>query len=146
MIPVRVRWMVSKDLDQVLDLEETGYDAPWSRQNFKEVLMVRNTVGLVAECDKSLILGFAIYQVSKKSMHVLSLTARPVRRGIGRQLMFHLFGMLNKARNKIVVNLGDDNVEGHLFLRAMGFEGALHKSADSVYRFEYSATNNSVTA
>ena len=73
-----IRWMIRRDMAEVLEIEREGFEFPWCEDDFIRCLRQRNCIGMVAEHDERVV-GFMIYELHKTRLHVLEL-----RRGRGR--------------------------------------------------------------
>lgn len=86
----RFRKMSEQDLDDVLTLERSAYEFPWSETIFKDCLRV-NYHCYVVEYRQST-KGYAVMTVAAGESHILNLCLDPSLRGhgIGRNLLAHL--------------------------------------------------------
>ena len=122
-ICVHVRWMIRRDMPEVLDIESGSFEFPWSEEDFIRCLRQRNCIGMVAEHDENIV-GFMIYELHKNQLHVLNFAVHPHwrRRGIGRFLMSKLAGKLSaQRRNRIMLEVRETNLPAQLFFRHVGF-------------------------
>lgn len=123
MFNVHVRWMIRRDMREVLDIENECFDFPWSEQDFIRCIGQRNTIGMVAEYDEAVV-GFMVYTLYKSRLHVLDFaTASDCRyRGVGRQMAKILIGKLSRQRRtRIALEVRERNVDAQLFFLRMGF-------------------------
>ena len=92
-VRVHIRWMIRRDMPEVLQIEEDSYDHPWSEEDFLRCLRQRNCIGMVAESGERVI-GFMIYELHKTRLHILNfaVAADVRRRAIGRQMIEKLIG------------------------------------------------------
>jgi len=122
-VAVHIRWMIRRDMPEVLDIEMSSFEFPWTEDDFIRCLRQRNCIGMVAEHDERVI-GFMIYELHKNQLHILNFAVLPEfrRRGAGRQMVAKLIGKLsNQRRNKILLEVRETNLEAQLFFRDMGF-------------------------
>jgi ribosomal-protein-alanine N-acetyltransferase len=122
-ILVHIRWMIRKDLQEVLDIENESFEFPWNEENFIRCLRQRNCIGMVAEHNNQVV-GFTIYELAKTQIYVINFAvARQFRGfGVGTQLAEKLIGKLSlQRRNKIVLEVRESNLSAQLFFRKMGF-------------------------
>jgi ribosomal-protein-alanine N-acetyltransferase len=122
-VAVHIRWMIRRDMPEVLDIELSSFEFPWTEDDFIRCLRQRNCIGMVAEHDERVI-GFMIYELHKNQLHILNFAVLPEfrRRGAGRQMVAKLIGKLsNQRRNKILLEVRETNLEAQLFFRDMGF-------------------------
>ena len=50
-IRVHIRWMIRRDMPEVLDVERSSFEFPWAEDDFIRCLRQRNCIGMVAEVD-----------------------------------------------------------------------------------------------
>ncbi len=122
-ISVHIRWMIRRDMPEVLDIEKNSFEFPWSEEDFIRCLRQRNCIGMVAEYDERVV-GFMIYELHKNQLHVLNFSVRPDarRRGVGQQMINKLVGKLSQQRrNRIVLEIRETNLAAQLFFRKSDF-------------------------
>ena len=153
---VHIRWMIRRDMNEVLGIEESAYQDAWVEEDFIDCLRQRNCIGMVAEInephaketfgdDHDAVVGFMIYQLHKKKLHVLNFAVnfKTWRRGVGRQMIQKLKSKLSRQRrNKIVIEVSEDNINGQLFLKSQGFEASKvirdhYENGRDAYQFVY---------
>lgn len=142
---LHIRWMIRRDMDEVLKIENECFEQPWSAAEFAAELSQRNVIAKVAEvCE--LVAGFAIYEMFRDRIELLNFAVRADlwRRGIGTALVENLKDRLSPAkRRKIVTHVRDSNLSAQLFCRANGFRctrmepNFYQDSAEDAYRFEF---------
>jgi ribosomal-protein-alanine N-acetyltransferase len=120
---VHIRWMIRRDMAEVLDIEGEGFEFPWSEDDFIRCLRQRNCIGMVAEhADR--VVGFMIYELHKTRLHLLNFAvARDFRRqGVGVQMLSKLIAKLSsQRRTRIVLEVRETNLPAQLFFRNLGF-------------------------
>ena len=122
-INVHIRWMIRRDVPEVLDIENRSFEFPWVEEDLIRCLRQRNCIGMVAEHAERVV-GFMIYNLHKSRLEVLNFAIHPDFRrcGVGQQMVNKLVLKLNSnRRSQIVLALADFNLDGQLFFRAMGF-------------------------
>lgn len=120
---VHIRWMIRRDMPEVLNIETHGFEFPWSEDDFVRCLRQRNCIGMVAEYDERVV-GFMIYELHKNRLHVLNFAVNPAfrRRGVGDQMIAKLIGKLShQRRDRILLEVRETNLAAQLFFRSMGF-------------------------
>ena len=50
-VAVHIRWMIRRDMAEVLDIENESFEFPWQEEDFLRCLKQRNCIGMVAEQD-----------------------------------------------------------------------------------------------
>jgi len=135
-VRVHIRWMIRRDMPEVLDIENEGFEFPWLEEDFIRCLRQRNCIGMVAEHEDRVV-GFMIYELHKNRIHVLNfaVAANRLRRGVGSQMIAKLIGKLSsQRRSRIVLEVRETNLAAQLFFRENGFR------AVSVLRAYYEDT------
>jgi ribosomal-protein-alanine N-acetyltransferase len=120
---VHIRWMIRRDMPEVLEIEGEGFEFPWSEDDFIRCLRQRNCIGMVAERDDR-VAGFMIYELHKLRLHVLNFAvAREFRRrGVGRQMVAKLVSKLSRERRtRILLEVRETNLAAQLFFRQCDF-------------------------
>jgi ribosomal-protein-alanine N-acetyltransferase len=122
-IRVHIRWMIRRDMPEVLGIEEGSFEFPWSEEEFLNCLRQRNCIGMVAEHDQRVV-GLMVYELNKTRIHVLNFAvARDYRRmGVGRQMISKLIAKLSsQRRTRVTLEVRERNLPAQLFFRAAGF-------------------------
>lgn len=121
--PVHIRWMIRRDMPEVLDIENVSFEFPWSEDDFIRCLRQRNCIGMVAEQNDQVV-GFMIYELHKNQLHILNFAVAENQRrsGVGGQMAAKLVGKLsNQRRNRILLEVRETNLSAQLFFRNIGF-------------------------
>ena len=135
-VRVHIRWMIRRDMPEVLDTEEESFEFPWLEEDFIRCLRQRNCIGMVAEHEDRVV-GFMIYELHKNRIHVLNfaVAADYRRRGVGSQMVAKLIAKLSsQRRSRVVLEVRETNLAAQLFFRENGFR------AVSVLRAYYEDT------
>jgi ribosomal-protein-alanine N-acetyltransferase len=120
---IQIRWMIRRDMAEVLDIETEGFEFPWSEEDFIRCLRQRNCIGMVAEQNERVV-AFMIYELHKTRLHLLNfaVAASARRRGVGMQMMEKLMGKLSpQRRTRVVLEVRETNLAAQLFFRGLGF-------------------------
>lgn len=123
MIEPHIRWMIRRDMPEVLEIEGHSFEFPWSDEDFMRCLRQRNCIGMVAEYDERVV-GFMTYELHKNRLHVLNLAVhKDCRRcRVGRHLVDKLISKLSaERRSRIFVEVRETNLEAQVFFRQAGF-------------------------
>ena len=121
---VHIRWMIRRDMPEVLAIESGGFANPWTEEDFIRCHRQRNCVNMVAELGDETIASYVVYELHKNKIHALNLAVRSDlrRQGIGRQMIEKLIGKLSQQRrNVITTEVRESNLDAQLFLSANGF-------------------------
>ena len=122
-VRVHIRWMIRRDMPEVLAVEHASFEYPWCEEEFLRVLRQRNCIGMVAEHGERVV-GFMIYELHKNKLQVLDFATHPEfrRMGVGHQMLAKLVGKLSShRRTRIVLHVRETNLCGQLFCRIEGF-------------------------
>ena len=122
-INIHIRWMIRRDMPEVLQIEQGSFEFPWSEEDFIRCLRQRNCIGMVAEHDNRIV-GFMIYELHKNQLHILNFAVRPDyrRRNVGRQMADKLIGKLSQQRrSRIVLEVRETNLVAQIFFKKLGF-------------------------
>ncbi len=130
---VHIRWMIRRDMTEVLDIERESFEFPWYEEDFIRCLRQRNCIGMVAEHGERVV-GFMIYELHKSRLHILNFAvAHPFRqRDVGRQMAEKLISKLSsQRRTQITLEVRETNLPAQMFFKQLGFR------ATSVLRSYY---------
>ncbi len=120
---VQIRWMIRRDMAEVLQIESEGFEFPWSEDDFIRCLRQRNCIGMVAEhADR--VVGFMIYELHKTRLHLLNFAVGKEfrRQGTGMQMLAKLIAKLSsQRRTRILLEVRETNLPAQLFFRKLGF-------------------------
>ena len=120
---VHVRWMIRRDLVEVLAIEQEAFEFPWSEDDFIRCLRQRNCIGMVAEMAESVV-AFMIYELHRSRLHVVNLAVRRSHRrlGVGTLLLDRLAAKLAPdRRDRILLEVRERNLPAQVFFRALGY-------------------------
>ncbi len=129
-IPIRLRWLIRRDMPEVLDIENSSFENPWLEEDFLSHLRQRNCIGMVAEgsCDtrySERILGFMFYELHKSTLNVLNFAVHPEyrRQKIGSQMTDKLKDKLpQQDRYRITVETRESVQPATDFFRSQEFK------------------------
>jgi ribosomal-protein-alanine N-acetyltransferase len=119
---VHIRWMIRRDMPEVLQTEQTSFDFAWTEEDFLRCLRQRNCIGMVAEQGEKVV-GFMIYELHKNKLHILNFAVHPKhrRQGVGTQMILKLISKLSShRRTRITLEVRETNLAAQLFFRAQG--------------------------
>lgn len=142
---VQIRWMIRRDMAEVLDIERQSFEFAWTEEDFLTCLRQRNCIGMVAERQERIV-GFMIYELLKSQLHVLNFAVAPWSRrlGIGTQMMDKLVNKLSQQRRReITLEVRETNLSAQVFFRARGLNacGVLrshyHDTTEDAYQMRY---------
>jgi ribosomal-protein-alanine N-acetyltransferase len=134
---VQIRWMIRRDMPEVLDIERQSFEFSWTEEDFLCCLRQRNCIGMVAERQERIV-GFMIYELLKSQLHVLNFAVAPWsrRQGVGGQMVEKLINKLSQQRRQeIVLEVRETNLPAQLFFKQQGL------AASNVLRGHYEDTD-----
>ncbi len=150
MSSVHIRWMIRRDMPEVMAIEEASFAEPWSEDDFVRSLRQRNCIGMVAEIDERVV-GYMVYYLEKTRLDLANIAVHPDfrRRGVATAMINKLKGKLqSQRRNRLRLIVGDWNLRAQVFFRACGMlateveREAFYDGSDA-YRFEFALGSQS---
>ena len=145
-VRVHIRWMIRRDMPEVLDIERASFEFPWFEEDFIRCLRQRNCIGMVAEHAERVV-GFMIYELHKTRLHILNFAVSNNlrRRGVGRQMIDKLVGKLSsQRRTEITLEVRETNLAAQIFFRESSFRATsvlrdfYDDSPEDAYVMQYS--------
>ena len=121
---VHIRWMIRRDMPEVLQTEQESFEYSWTEEDFLRCLRQRNCTGMVAEQGEKVI-GFMIYELHKNKLHILNFAVHPGwrRHGVGAQMVGKLVSKLSShRRTRITLEVRETNLAAQLFFRSQEFK------------------------
>ena len=123
-VRVHIRWMIRRDMPEVLQTEQESFEYAWTEEDFLRCLRQRNCIGMVAEQGEKVV-GFMIYELHKAKLHILNFAVHPSsrRKGVGAQMVAKLISKLSShRRTRITLAVRETNLPAQLFFRAQEFK------------------------
>ena len=142
---IHVRWMIRRDMAEVLRIEQEAFEFPWTDEDFTRCLRQRNCIGMVAEIADSVV-AFMIYELHRSRLHMLNFAVlRSHRRlGVGTYMMEKLAGKLTPDRRSLIgLEVRETNLPAQLFFRSLGFRATsvlkdfYQDTTEDAYLMEY---------
>jgi ribosomal-protein-alanine N-acetyltransferase len=122
-VRVHIRWMIRRDMPEVLQTEQDSFEFAWTEEDFLRCLRQRNCIGMVAEQGERVV-GFMIYELHKAKLHILNFAVHPTcrRNAVGGQMVAKLISKLSShRRTRITLEVRETNLAAQLFFRSQGF-------------------------
>jgi len=122
-VRVHIRWMIRRDMPEVLQTEQESFEFSWTEEDFLRCLRQRNCIGMVAEQGEKVV-GFMIYELHKAKLHILNFAVHPSQRrsAVGAQMVAKLISKLSShRRTRITLEVRETNLTAQLFFRHQGF-------------------------
>lgn len=123
-VRVHIRWMIRRDMPEVLQTEQESFEYSWTEEDFLRCLRQRNCIGMVAEQGEKVV-GFMIYELHKSKLHILNFAVNPGSRRshVGCQMVAKLISKLSShRRTRITLEVRETNLTAQLFFRNQGFK------------------------
>jgi [ribosomal protein S18]-alanine N-acetyltransferase len=120
---VDIRWLIRRDMADVLAIEADSFEFAWCEQTFVKCLRQRNTIGMVAERDGQVV-GYMVYELHLKRLHLLNFAVAKVsrRQGVGLAMVRKLVSKLSSdRRTRIYLEVRETNLAAQLFFKSCGF-------------------------
>jgi [ribosomal protein S18]-alanine N-acetyltransferase len=142
---VHIRWMIRRDMPEVLHVEATSFEFAWTEEDFLRCLRQRNCIGMVAEHGEKVV-GFMIYELHKNKLHILNFAVHNDwrRAGVGAQMVAKLISKLsNHRRTRITLEVRETNLPAQLFFQKQEFKavrvlrGFYGDSGEDAFLMEY---------
>jgi [ribosomal protein S18]-alanine N-acetyltransferase len=123
-VRVHIRWMIRRDMPEVLLTEQQSFEFAWTEEDFLRCLRQRNCIGMVAEQGEKVV-GFMIYELHKAKLHILNFAVSPTcrRLGVGAQMVQKLISKLSShRRTRITLEVRETNLGAQLFFSKQSFK------------------------
>lgn len=145
---VHIRWLIRRDMLEVLEIDGLSFADSWIEDHFLRLLRERNVIGMVAERGDRVV-GFMVYKLGtkfgRKHIELLRLAVHPAyrNRGVGRQLVRKLIDKLTESRRLLLIPVRETNVAAQCWLRALGIRaeivlpGHFADTNEDAYSFEH---------
>lgn len=144
-LKVQIRWLIRRDMQEVLDIERRSFEFAWCEEHFLEYLRQRNCIGMVAECNQQIV-GFMIYELHKSKLRILNFAVDPKmrRRSVGTQMIQRLIDKLaQQRREEIELEVRETNLPAQLFFQRHHFKATevirehYDDTDEDAYRMQY---------
>lgn len=119
-----VRRLVTADLPEVLAIERSAYDYPWSEGIFRDCLRVGYR-GFAAVDPAGRLMGYALLSVAVGDAHVLNLCVGPLyrRRGVAMRLLEQMIRQARRERaDTLMLEVRPSNKAALALYDRMGFD------------------------
>ena len=142
---IHIRWMIRRDMPEVLQTEQESFEYAWTEEDFLRCLRQRNCIGMVAEQGEKVV-GFMIYELHKAKLHILNFAVYPScrRSRVGTQMVAKLISKLSShRRTRITLEVRETNLGAQLFFRQQGFRavrvlrGYYEDSGEDAFLMQY---------
>ena len=120
---VSLRWMIRRDLAEVVEIERLSFEQRWNEKVFLQVLRQRTCIGIVAEHNHRVV-GFMIYELHKNMISILNFAVHPdyQNKRVGTQLINRVKDKLTQQRRReIILEVRETNLPAQVFFRKLDF-------------------------
>jgi ribosomal-protein-alanine N-acetyltransferase len=128
--PVKIDLMRKEDVDQVFEIEQVSFRAPWSRNlfysEFRSPLISTLMVALADDTLLRKVTGYTVFWIAADEMHILNLATAPEQRkqGIARMLVLAaLKTAYNKGAKRAFLEVRASNEAARNLYANFGFKG-----------------------
>ena len=142
---VWIRWLIRRDMPEVLEIENRSFQNPWTHDDFIACLRQRSVIGVVAESKGkgSTIFWFMLYELHGDKLVLLNFAVAPeVRRtGVGLAMAQRLIDNLAQQRRRLITaETSEENLPAQLFFADCGFKA--NRCVDGQIKFQYVLTGS----
>lgn len=120
-----VRWMIQRDMPDVLAIEAAGNDYAWSEQEILNALRQRDWIGMVAFDESERVVGYMIYRIETKKHRIrvfkFAVASDRHREGVGRRMVERLKEKLSAHKWRHLAIVVRERSFGAMFFSHMGF-------------------------
>ena len=138
-----IRWLIRRDLEDVIQIDDVGYVEPWSESKFISTLRKNSVIGVVATNGFNRPIGFCLYELKKTQIEILRMAVSPQwrRKGVASAMIERLKDrVLNRKRSGIVCDVDGHSVFAQYCFNDNGFTG--HAIADDRILFLWERDND----
>ncbi|MCD6379764.1 ribosomal protein S18-alanine N-acetyltransferase [bacterium] len=124
MIGFTIRDMNEADLPYVIEIEQSSFDFPWSRNMFIDQLMLRDIALKLVAVHEGTVMGYVIVWLEGKDSHILNIAVGEEWRGkkIAKGILDAVIARsLNSGCNRIYLEVRKSNSYALDFYKRNGF-------------------------
>ena len=154
-LPPQMRWLIRRDMPEVMEIENRSYEFPWTEEEFLACLRQKNCIGTVYESSQGYIDGFMVYELHKFTLRLLNLAVAPEVRqtGVGRSMVQRLIDKLSQQKRRFIeAEVRETNLKAQLFFSGAGFKAVqvlrrhYDETNEDAYLFRYSLPGETLSA
>lgn len=122
-LDVQIRWLILRDMPEVLRIKQESFEFPWTEEDFLCCLRQRNCIGMVAEYEHKVI-ALMVYELHKSRLDILNFAVDSSirRKQVGTQMVERLIDKLSKQKRKqIRLHVRESNLGALLFFKRHRF-------------------------
>lgn len=119
------RFMIRRDLPEILAIEREAFDAPWEEKYFIETLSQRQNIGMVLECDARVV-AYMVYTLYRQRIHLANLAVAADCRGRGHgtqllEVVKRKMAARESRRRTLSLEIRETNVAAQVWFRGQRF-------------------------
>ena len=117
------RWLIRRDIPEVLKTEQLCFEHPWPEEHVFWHLRQRNIIGAVVETPDGQVVGHCMYQLQSKKLELLRIAVQPKHQlcGYGKHMIDYLRKKLSaQRRTTLTATTSEWNLPAQLFFRGCG--------------------------
>lgn len=103
--PYHVRWMIRRDLPEMLSLEKIAVEHPWSEDEITRRLRQNNCIGMVAikvTPEEEFLVGYTLHELFADHINLVRFVVSPLAQGVGDDLMRNIKNKTDKNRRNTI--------------------------------------------
>lgn len=116
--------MKMEDLGETSDIEKQSFSLPWSKDDFREIVLSQLYKALVARGPQNKILGYIVFYLAADEAHVMNVVTNPKyrRRGIAQTMLNFVHDIFRKEGIKIAyLELRRSNYSAYRLYKKQGY-------------------------
>lgn len=109
---LRIRRATSADIDSIMEIERASFSSPWPVSAIAEEIERRGWSRVAVATSDRMVLGFIVYWVVDRELHLLNLATRPAwrRRGVARSMIEHMLAEAHRLELwQVVLEVRESN-------------------------------------
>lgn len=121
---LRIRRATRADIDSIMEIERASFSSPWPVSAIEEEIERRNWSRVALAASDGMVLGFIVYWVIDRELHLLNLATRPAwrRRGIARSMIEHMIAEGRRSELwQVVLEVRESNRTAQQLYKHFGF-------------------------
>jgi ribosomal-protein-alanine N-acetyltransferase len=122
---IEISGMKEADLDEIMEIEQKSFIAPWSKNVFRETLSFPSSLNIVARKRvDNRVAGYANFYLILDEVQILNIAVAPEsrRQGYGTRMLEHAIRELRKRGGKtFYLDVREGNLDAISVYRRLGF-------------------------
>lgn len=123
MSSIRIEPYCPSDLDEIMEIENVSFTAPWPRSSYEELARLDTVNIWVAKIDTKLVAYMLIQHMSDEiELHSIAVAPEFRRQGIARKLIAHMMSEAGRLKiRKIFLQVRPSNSQARQMYEKIGF-------------------------